>query len=150
MMRPMTTPRDLHQLATTYGAVDRVTWGQVQEYSQQFWDVLAALAPDQRREFRARLLDGRFPPALLASAADEGQDDADVAALSLWTRYQPESSSELAAWVAIMVAVLTHLDKEAAPAPAPPPATVIVIELPEENRPTDELPPAGPPVSSAE
>lgn len=112
--------------------------------------MLAALTPDQRREFRTKLLDGRFPPTLLASAAYEGQDDTDVAALSLWTRYQPTSSSELAAWVAIMVAVLTHLDNEANPAPAPPPLTVIVIELPVENRPTEELPPAGPPTSSAE
>jgi len=135
----MTTPMELQQLADAFGSIERLKWDQVADFSGRAWDVVTELTPTERAELRAGLIDGSLPTGLVADG-EPRYSRVQGAALALWTTYKPEKSSDVAAWAAVLIALLTYLDKEPAPAPTPPPPTVIVVQLPEEYRPTEELP----------
>lgn len=122
--------------AFTWGDVARLTVEQIEQFTREAWPLLSPLSPAARRELALGLLDGSFPPPLLASAETKNTES-QVAALSLWTRYAPRDSAELAAWVAILLSLLQILGpRESAPA-EPPPVTVVILELPESVRPHD-------------
>lgn len=120
----------------TWDEVGRLTTEQVERFANELWPLVTSLDQAGRAALKAGLLDGSLPPALLASG-DVEYTPAEEAVLSAWTRFAPKDSGELAAWVAILLALLTLLsglgDDE--PPPIPPPSTVIIVEIPEPIRP---------------
>src|SRR3712207_4126634 len=57
---------ELHRLAETFGAVERLTWHQVADFRARAWTTVADLTPADRVELRAGLIDGSLPPGLVA------------------------------------------------------------------------------------
>lgn len=125
----------------TWGGLERLTAEQIQRYIDDVWPVLAALSPADRQTFRSKLLSNAFPPALVADG-ETPYSPVDNAALSLWTR-QPLTRSEVAAWLAIILAAVqimqTHFKEDAVPV-QPPPAVEFYVELPEGVRPLPQTP----------
>lgn len=126
-----------------WGEVARLTADQIGQFTEEIWPVLASMSPEAREDMLRGLLEGALPPALLASAETE-YTESQVAALSLWTRYAPHDSATLAAWVAVLLALLQILGPRE-PAPTQPPdTTVVIIQLPVEVRPLEGTVPGSP------
>lgn len=122
--------------------LNRLTWGQIETWSSEVWELLRSLEPAERTALLEGLKDGSLPPALLA-AGESQYDRVESAALSLFTRYAPKDAGQMAAYLAVLVSLLTVLTNHGSdPAPpTPPPAPVIVVELPPHCRPTGPPPP---------
>jgi len=129
----------------TWDEVARLTTEQVERFANELWPLVASLDHSGRAALKAGLLDGSLPPALLA-AGDVEYTPAEAAALSAWTRFAPKDSGDLAAWVAVLLALLTLLsglgDDE--PPSTPPPSSVIIVEIPEPIRPLQPGEPRAP------
>ncbi|HVF05239.1 MAG TPA: hypothetical protein VNA20_10385 [Frankiaceae bacterium] len=123
--------------------LDRLTWRQIETWSSDVWELLRSLEPAERTALLEGIKDGSLPPALLAAGGSQ-YDRVESAALSLFTRYAPKDASQMAAYLAVLVSLLTVLTNQGSdPAPPmPPPAQVIVVELPPQCRPTEQ-PPSG-------
>jgi hypothetical protein len=140
----MIQPLEMEQLTKVYGPADSIDAGLAERTVSRVWPLLQELTAEQRDRLRAGILDGTLPPALVASADFEGYDKVDGAALSLWTRYIPETSADLAAWAAVIIAMLTYMQGAGTPPSTPPPAQVIVVQIPGPGTPP-AAPPAVPP-----
>ena len=123
--------------------LERLTWEQVETWSSEVWELLRSLDPAERTALLDGIKDGSLPPALVA-AGESQYDRVQAAALSLFTRYAPKDASQMAAYLAVLVSLLTVLTNQGSdPQPAtPPPPQVIIVELPPESRPTGPPPPS--------
>lgn len=121
--------------------LDRLTWGQIESWSSEVWELLRSLEPAERRALLDGIKDGSLPPALLAGGESQ-HDRVQAAALSLFTRYAPKNAAQMAAYLAVVVSLLSVLNSRGSdpPPPTPPAPEVIVVELPPHCRPTGPPP----------
>jgi len=123
----------------TWGEAASLTPELIERYTRDIWPVVRGMSAEAQRSMVRRLLDETLPPPLLAAATDPEYNEEEEAALSLWTRFAPQTSSDLVSWVAVIIALLSVLQAqyggpaEQAPAPAP---TVVIQQLPQELRPS--------------
>jgi hypothetical protein len=123
--------------------LNRLTWGQIETWSSEVWELLRSLEPAERTALLDGIKDGSLPPALLVAAGESQYDRIEAAALSLFTRYAPNDASQMAAYLAVLVSLLTVLSNQGSdpPPPTPPSPQVVVVELPPQCRPTGPPPP---------
>lgn len=129
----------------TWGELERLTGEQIDTFASQVWPLLKTLSATDRQALKVGLLDGSLPPGLVADS-ETRYTPAEAAALSLYSTYKPKTPADMAAYLAVVVALIsiiqTHF-KDDAPR-QPPPATVIIVELPEPPRPSLMAPQTGP------
>lgn len=125
-----------------WGDLERLTWRQIEEWSSEVWSVLRSLDGVERKRLLDGLRDGSLPPALVADG-ESRYDRVEATALSLYTRFAPQDASQMAAYLVVLISLLTLLVNSTPSDPAPdtpPPPHVIVVQLPPDCRPQDSPP----------
>lgn len=122
----------------TWDDLGRLRWSDLERWTGEVWQELRSLTPSER----AALLDaltGSAPPGTVEWGVAEQQS-----ALTTASKYAPKNAAEMAAYLGVLVALLTFLttqfqgDEE--PPTAPPPPQVVVIHIPPEHHPIDPCP----------
>ncbi len=117
----------------TWDDVGRLSLAEIQEFVANVWPTIRDLPPEDRVDFADGLRNGMLPPALLASRESK-YSKAQEAALHIWTVLMPQTKDQTLAYIAILIALLGLIPRDAPT--APPSVTVIVNELPEPMRPS--------------
>lgn len=135
----MTTWSELER--RVYVDCNALTWHEIETYTARVWPLLLRLTADERERLRRGLLDGTLRNIEEARGKHSAPDPVKGAALRLMGRYAPKDAGQLAAYLAVLIALLSFLRGNPDPVPQPPVVTVIIEEIPPEIRPTEPHPP---------
>jgi hypothetical protein len=117
-----------------YLDVGELTWHEIETYTAAVWPLLRRLTADERERLRRGLLDGTLRNIEETRGRHSAPDPVEGAALRLMGRFVPKDAAQLAAYLAVLIALLSWLRGHPDPAPQPPPVTVIIHEMPPEIR----------------